>query len=253
MRVAVVTPYYKEELSFLVQCHQSVLAQDIDADHIMVADGFPREEISDWRVKHVRLPVAHGDNGNTPRAVGSLLADAEGYDFIAYLDADNWFHPGHLKSLLALHTESGAPVCTSFRTYHSADGTPLPVSERSENEVQHVDTSCYLVHRSAFSLVQTWARMPRPLSPICDRVFFAAIANGRFRLASTRKRSVAFRSQYLSHYRAAGLPPPASAKGPTEFNPAYVYLASIDGIAACVDRLGFWPSTLMPRRSNAPG
>lgn len=95
-RIAVITPYYKEPTAMLHQAHLSVAAQDIAADHFLVADGFPNPEIANWNARHVPLPQAHADNGNTPRSVGSLLADAEGYDFIAYLDADNWFQPDHL-------------------------------------------------------------------------------------------------------------------------------------------------------------
>jgi glycosyltransferase involved in cell wall biosynthesis len=32
-RIAVVTPYYKEPLEWLRQCHDSVLAQEVPADH----------------------------------------------------------------------------------------------------------------------------------------------------------------------------------------------------------------------------
>src|SRR5271170_4341899 len=99
-RIAVITPYYKEPLAMLRHCHESVLAQDVGADHFLIADGFPSVDFTDAHVKHIALPHAHSDNGNTPRGVGSLLADAEGYDFIAFLDADNWFHPGHLSSLI---------------------------------------------------------------------------------------------------------------------------------------------------------
>ncbi len=57
-----------------------------------VSDGFPNLELMKWNIKHISLPQSHTDYGNTPRGIGSLVADIEGYDFIAYLDADNWFH-----------------------------------------------------------------------------------------------------------------------------------------------------------------
>jgi glycosyltransferase involved in cell wall biosynthesis len=97
MKIAVITPYYKESIEFLRQCHKSVINQDISTDHCLthffIADGFPNEEVMKWNIKHITLPQAHSDNGNTPRGIGSILADVEGYDFIAYLDADNWFYP----------------------------------------------------------------------------------------------------------------------------------------------------------------
>src|SRR5205814_1150110 len=117
-KIAVITPYCREPLDVLAQCHESVLAQGAEVDHFMVADGYPREEVNAWNARHVVLPLAHADGGSTPRAVGSILADAEGYDFIAYLDADNWYAPGHIASLLELHRSSGALVCSCFRTFH---------------------------------------------------------------------------------------------------------------------------------------
>src|SRR5262245_25755535 len=124
-RIAVITPYYKEPTEVLYQCHASVLQQEVPCDHFMVADGFPNPEVANWKVRHVILPTAHADVGNMPRSVGSLLADSEGYDFIAHLDADNWYQPNHVSSLLKLHEETKAPVCCSWRTYQRPDGSML--------------------------------------------------------------------------------------------------------------------------------
>jgi glycosyltransferase involved in cell wall biosynthesis len=245
-KIAVVTPYYKEPEAMLRQCHESVLAQDLPADHFMIADGFPQHAIDDWNVRHVRLPTAHGDNGNTPRGVGGLLADVEGYDFIAYLDADNWFHPMHLTSLYELWRRTSQPVCCSFRTFHRLDGALLKVSEKQEDECAHVDTSCYLIHSSAFELSSVWHRMPKALSPLCDRIFIAAIRAKRWGTAFSRQRTVAFRSQYENHYRGAGEQPPAQIKTVNDVRPCYDYLRTVRGVTETVERLGFYPLPYMP-------
>jgi glycosyltransferase involved in cell wall biosynthesis len=247
VRIAVITPYYKEPLAMLRQCHESVLAQDADFDHFMVADGFALEEIDEWDVRHVKLPVAHGDNGNTPRSVGSVLADAEGYDFVAYLDADNWLHPGHLSSLVATYEKTRAPVCCSKRTFHRPDGERLLVAEPGEEEGEHVDTSCLLLHRDAFGICSVWHRMPKPLSPLCDRVFYKALQHARFRIAHSGQRTLAFRSQYKIHYTTVGQTPPPGMKGDDEMNPAYEFLFSFEGIRGCVANLGFWPGAYMEK------
>src|SRR5436189_944226 len=109
-RIVVITPYYKEPLAMLRECHESVLRQNPRPHHMMIADGFPRPEIDEWDVGHVRLPIAHGDNGNTPRSVGSVLARVQRFDFVAYLDADNWYHPQHVETLVHAHQTTGAPV-----------------------------------------------------------------------------------------------------------------------------------------------
>lgn len=240
-RIAVITPYYREPSSVLRRCHESVLAQDVRVDHFMIADGHRQVAVEDWNVKHISLPSEHGDNGNTPRAVGSVLAQCESYDFIAYLDADNWFHPRHLESLLAHQRDTKADVVSCFRTFHGVGGEVLDVSERAEDRGKHVDTSCYLISKAAFSATRVWGLMPRPLSPLCDRVFLGAIRHGRFSISSTRERTVAFETQYRHHYQMAGLTPPAQYKTDDVFKPGIEYLKSNKGIAECVDLLGFWP------------
>ena len=240
-RIAVVTPYFKEPLDMLRQAHESVLAQEVGAEHFLVADGFPRPEIDAWKAQHVILPRAHGDNGNTPRGIASMLAVAERFDFVAYLDADNWFHADHLRSLIELHASTGADVCCSLRTIHARDGTLLQgVQDPKDVYLSHVDTSCYLLEKSAFEYLNIWLTMPRILSPVCDRVFFRGLAQRRFRVAHSGLATVAFRSWYRVHYLRAGLVPPIDAKGDTGLE-AFKWLSTPEGVRACVTRMGFYP------------
>jgi hypothetical protein len=240
-RIAVITPYYREALAMLRQCHDSVRAQEIAADHFMIADGFALDEIDGWAVRHVKLPGGHDDNGNTPRGLGGLMAKAEGYDFIAYLDADNWYHAGHLSSLLALQQKSGSAICSSFRTFHSLSGDELAVHESDEDALQHVDTSCLLIHRASFDILGNWLDIPRVLGPIGDRVFLGGIMHQGRNIQSTGQRTVAFRTQYAAHYRAAGLPPPDGAKDADFAAAAQHYLRTPQGVTECVKAMGFWP------------
>jgi glycosyltransferase involved in cell wall biosynthesis len=244
-RIAVITPYFKEPLEILRQCHDSVRAQGLQADHIMVADGFPREELAGWDVRHVVLPSAHDDGGATPRGIASMMADAEGYDFIAYLDADNWYEAGHLASLLELHRSTGAPVCSSFRNFRTPEGAPLDISEREEDLAQHVDTSCFLLHRPAFGVLSVWTRMPHVLATLCDRVFLAGIRKERFAIASTRQRTVAYRTLHELHYTQAGLQPPAGFKSRDMMKAGMDWLRTKEGVDESLRRLGFWPLTFI--------
>ena len=98
LRVAVITPYYRESLEMLQFCHDSVRTQTYPCTHFLVADGHARPEISGWAVQHLILPQAHGDDGNTPRCLGSLSAMKQGFDVITYLDADNWYYPNHIDA-----------------------------------------------------------------------------------------------------------------------------------------------------------
>ncbi|HEX8961577.1 MAG TPA: hypothetical protein VF801_01130 [Rhodocyclaceae bacterium] len=241
-KIAVVTPYYKEPVAMLRQCHESVIGQDVEADviHYMIGDGVECEAIRGWDAVHLVLPKGHADNGNTPRAIGCVLAESAEVDFIAYLDADNWFRENHLSSLLKLHQQTGAPVCCSWRTFHTMDGTEMPISEGDENSNQHVDTSCFLISRDAFGINSVWYRMPKALSPCCDRIFYSALKNEKLPMVHSCLRTVAFRTQYASHFIDAGWPVPEGVKGNTLAAP-YTFLMTRKGIKECIDKLGFWP------------
>jgi cellulose synthase/poly-beta-1,6-N-acetylglucosamine synthase-like glycosyltransferase len=58
-RIAVVTPYYQENLDILKKCQESVRQQTYLCTHFMVADGFPRDEIASWPVA-LRWPRTGG-------------------------------------------------------------------------------------------------------------------------------------------------------------------------------------------------
>ncbi len=240
-KIAVITPYYKENIAVLRQCYESVASLEGKVTHFFIADGFPNKEIDSWNVRHVVLPGAHADNGNTPRGIGSQLADVEGFDFIAYLDADNWFHPGHLDSLLQLHRDTQADVCCSLRTLHQLNGEEIKgANDPDEDSHRHVDTSCFLLHRNTFKTLSVWLNMPRKLSAICDRVFFAALRQNRFTMAFSERRTVAFRSQYNVHYVKGGLGTREGLKdgiGKAEL----AWLTSPDGIQETIRSLGFYP------------
>ena len=212
MKVAVITPYYREDLAVLRQCHDSVAAQSHACSHFMVADGHPLDAVADWPVEHVVLPAAHGDNGNTPRAIGSLSAINRGFDAIAYLDADNWYDPSHIETMVALQRETGAVVCTAGRTINRLDGSLMYVDKKENNGTRHVDTSCLFLTRPAFRLTPLWALMPRELGPNCDRVFWQAVCARQLAHAHSPEPTVAFRTQYDVHYSNIGETPPEGAK-----------------------------------------
>ena len=241
MKIAIITPYFKESLDILKQCYNSVVAQQVNADHYFVADGFPRNEISSWKVKHIILEKSHDDNGNTPRGIGSNIARELNYDFISYLDADNWFHKDHLKSLTNLYNNAKVNICCSKRTFHHMNGEDLNISEMPEDKFEHVDTSCFLIHNSAFEVTKIWEKMPKILSPICDRIFYKSIIiNKKYSIAFSNLRTVAFRSQYLSHYKTANQQAPKNLKGLIG-RESYEWLKTEIGKKISKETLGFWP------------
>jgi hypothetical protein len=226
-----VTPYYQEEKWLLQRCIESVSNQSVPCDHLLVADGFPQAWIDLLPLRHIKLDRSHGDNGNTPRGIGALLAVAEGYDGIGFLDADNWLDANHIEVCLAAAStcEGGSLYCDyviAQRRFCRPDETVMPIAE----EIGHVDTSCFFFLRGGFSVLPRWAMMPKPMAPACDRIFLMMLEQRPFRRARAQQVTVNFHCRYESCYRSLGETPPADAK------------PSADG-----RQIGAWLRSLSPR------
>jgi predicted O-linked N-acetylglucosamine transferase (SPINDLY family)/cytochrome c-type biogenesis protein CcmH/NrfG len=213
LKVAVITPYHGESEAMLRQGHESVLAQTYPATHILVSDGPGAPFVRGWQAQAMELPVAARDNGHTPRAIGALAALRQGFDAIAYLDADNWLHPRHLEHLVRGHLRTGAPVVASRRIYcRWDDGSPMPFDVDPSLESATVDTGCYLFTRPAFRFQPLWSLLPRPFSPVGSRVFYNALRESGIPIAFNGAATLHFRSQYVQTYTTLGEAPPDIAK-----------------------------------------
>jgi hypothetical protein len=213
---AIITPYYKESRDLLERCLQSVARQSVRADHIVVSDGFPQPWLDTEPVRHIKLDRAHGDFGNTPRGVGSLLAIAEGYDGIGFLDADNWLEPDHVETCIRTRAtaerDSGieADFVIARRHLRRPDGTVLPVPD--ENPSEHVDTSCFFMLPNSFHVIPHFAAMPKQFSPMGDRIFYGAVkAHGLNGVVAPHK-TVNYHCLYKFDYLRAGETPPVGAR-----------------------------------------
>ncbi|SDZ60128.1 Glycosyl transferase family 2 [Jannaschia faecimaris] len=211
MRIAVVTPYYKETNEVLQRCHDSVLQQTIDCDHFLVSDGFPNTLAKEWAVKHFELSDAHGHGGNTPRVIGAISAFNQGYDAVAFLDADNWFKPDHLEKMVDLHCRTDAAVCTTGRSMHRADSSYMFDDDKNDGRT-HVDTSCLFLTRSAKHVVAKWALLPPDLGGICDTIYWSSILSAGLTHAHLNTPTVCFYTSYEADYRRLGEPLPDDVK-----------------------------------------
>ena len=163
-----------------MNCYASVAGQTYPCRHFLVADGNSDAGIAGRPVEHLILARPHSDNGNTPRAIGSLSAMNQGYDAIAYLDADNWYYPNHIEAMVNLHRSTRAAVCTASRSIHRLDGSFMYADTQECDGRSLVDTSCLFITRTAFRLLPIWAMMPRELAPICDRILWGAVKSRRY-------------------------------------------------------------------------
>jgi len=210
-RVAVLTPYSREPLRILERCHQSVRSQTIECSHIFVADGYPRDELDAWDVRHLRIFPPSNDSGDTPRKLAGEAAAERKFDAVLYLDADNWLRPRHAESLLALSLARGVSVCHAGRTLHRDDESVMPLIQQGDN-CEHVDTSCMLLTSAAFKLLSIWGRWPRALSPIDDRLFWRAIQSNGFECAFTGALTTCYEATHLGFYRALRETPPPGTR-----------------------------------------
>jgi len=230
MRVAVITPYYKPNMDWLRQCHESVLAQTHPCTHILVADSDPVGEVDAWQAQHIRGGIGHADYGDTPRGIGSMSAIGQGFDAITYLDADNWYSsPDHIERLVKLHRESGASVCISSRNLCRPDGTLLGPCPESDGNY-FADTSCILLTRRAFGIASVWAMMDPPLHAIDDRIIMWRIREAKLKRAFNNQHTVAYRTTFPGHYKRFGQPPPPETKADVDpMRAAYAYLVATGG------------------------
>jgi len=211
-RYMVITAYYKESRDFLDRCLRSVARQTVPADHMLVADGHPQAWLDDAGVRHIKLDRSHGDYGNTPRGIGSLLAMAENYDGFCYCDADNWFEDGHIEACLAAAAEigDGCDYVIAQRYLRRPDETIMPLEDE---HIDHaVDTNCFFFLPGSYHALYRFSNMPRELSSIGDRVFYAALKAYDLRRALVPTRTVNYHNLWLPSYAALGEAPPEGAK-----------------------------------------
>jgi hypothetical protein len=247
LKVAVITPYHGEPEAMLRKGHDSVRAQTYPATHILVSDGSAAPFVRGWEAQALELPVPSKDNGHTPRTVGALAAISQGFDAIAYLDADNWLHPRHLELLVREHLRSGAPVVSSRRTFcRWSDGSPMPIDLDPTPEAGTVDTGCHRFTRPAFRFQPLWALMPRPFAPVGSRLVFNALRESGLPIAFNGAPTLNFRSQYGQHYVALGEDPPSIAKtGLWDEDAKALHLEQDPGVRK--DLSGWFPGASDPR------
>jgi glycosyltransferase involved in cell wall biosynthesis len=211
MRVAVITPYYKEDLETLVRCHSSVAKQTYkDVVHYMVSDGYPVNQVNAWECEHIILPPC-ADTGDTPRFVGFAVAAVRGCDAICFLDADCWIEPDHIETLVNIMKESGRPIVTCPRNLYELDGTFMAQDTESDGRAFN-DTNCYLIHRNSYLLIHSWITKPNCDSLVGDRYFWNAVCKSGVPLARSMKATVNYTTSFAFHYKLFGLPVPDHAK-----------------------------------------
>ncbi len=213
MRIAVVTPYFREDRPTLERCIRSVRAQPARVEHILVADGRPQDWVGQYdNVHHLVLPHNSDDFGDTPRSMGFLLAVRRDYDAIQFLDADNVLFGNHIESVIHAFAATGADMLIARRDMLRPDGSSMNYTCEEDEKLQHVDTSCFVMARTAFSVGLRWGFIPAPLACYDDRVFFQTVRHAGLRLALLPGRTVGYTCMWPSMYRQIGEEPPPGSR-----------------------------------------
>jgi glycosyltransferase involved in cell wall biosynthesis len=226
MRIAVVTPYFKESAEVLRRCLASVQSQGVPVDHVLVADGHPQDWIeAEPRVTHIVLRKSAADFGDTPRSIGFVSAMRSEYDIVQFLDADNILMPGHfdmtLRHFRGLPEAEYPELVVARRQLLRPDGSALGVSIKADDTLKHIDTSCYIFYRTAFHVGLKWCFIPKQLGFMDDHVFFALLTRSRLRrIAVNEARTVGYTCWWDDIYREAGEAPPPNCKHLEEYRAA---------------------------------
>lgn len=225
---AIVTPYFAESQALLRRCIDSVKAQTVAVDHILVADGAPQDWIDAENVRHIRLDRPHGDYGNTPRAIGAMLAASAECAGIGFLDADNWLEPEHVATCVetALRATSQGRVdyVIARRSLRRPDGSQLPCGD--EPIEKHVDTNCFFLLPGSYHILPYFGLMPRALSAIADRVFYDALRQRGLSAAVNTAVTVNYQCLWAAVYESLGETPPPGAKPKPPWGDISAWLAT---------------------------
>lgn len=176
--VTVVIPTYRrgERLRAAVA---GALAQTVTDLRVIVVDdgggdtdGLP----GDPRLSVIRLSRNHG----SPGLARNVALRRSRSPYVAFLDDDNVWRPGHLEHALSLM--AGADLTYSAVRRHRVDGSEVdilgrPFDRRAHRDEAWVDVNAVVVRRGARTRFDPWAR-PRWVQPREDWEFTHRVSRG---------------------------------------------------------------------------
>ena len=126
-KIGVIIPFFQRQSGVLLPAIRSALSQEVRPAFILVVDdGSPvaaRDELGALppeerqRIRLIEQPNA-GPAAARNRGLDHLPAEAE---FVAFLDSDDFWEPGHLANALAAFRQGADFYFSRFETFHSAE------------------------------------------------------------------------------------------------------------------------------------
>ncbi len=253
-KIAVITPYNNEDFVIIKRANESVISQENElskqykfvpnfiCDHIIIVDGFDKNKnLNRLKCKKIELKKNYNNNGNTPRSIGTDFAISSNYDFIMYLDSDNWFLEGHIRSLFEL-IENKDYIGCSYRSFYTMDETKMSYIEDTDClQKKFVDTSCYLIPQAFFKVMNIWHLIPQETSQWCDRIFFNNLLRHQCPIRFSERHTLAFRTLYDVHYTYSNLELPKNVKISKKINEKAVnFFSDENNKKDFLKNFGFW-------------
>lgn len=186
------------------------MKQTVSCTHILVSDGHPNPEIDQWEARHIKLPYAHGDYGDMAKSVGAMEAYVQGYDGIAFLDADNWFRPEHMEKAVERHLESDADVVVTYRFFCDPNEKPL-AQDLNTDGIEFADTNCMIFFGEGRKVACDWFKIPPWAHCICDRVIWSWVKKQGLKISPSKDCTVCYSLAYEGVYNLLQIPAPPEA------------------------------------------
>ena len=147
--VSVIIPVYNGE-KYICQAVDSAFAQDVPLEVIVIDDGSEdrtRQLLKRYKeVEGFRLKLLDRNKGAAwARNQGVKMAEG---NYVAFLDADDWWARGKLRAQLEKMEETGFVLCTTGRELMNPDGSStgryIPVHSRISysNLLRHNSINC---------------------------------------------------------------------------------------------------------------
>ena len=121
--VSVIMPVYNGE-KYITQAVQSVYAQNVPLELIVIDDGSPdgtRSALRPWENRPDFLYVKNEHNLGAAGSRNRGVSMAKGR-YVAFLDADDWWKEGKLTAQLNALEKTGDVICSTGRDLMAPDG-----------------------------------------------------------------------------------------------------------------------------------
>ena len=130
-RLLVIVPVYNASV-YIEECLRSLFAQSFQDFYVICVDDGSRDDSLDklesFRLNHSHMAVIHTDNFGPSHARNIALNAylSKGFEFVAFLDADDMLEPSYLQSMIDAQAASKADiVCSSFQFFKNGRKTPF--------------------------------------------------------------------------------------------------------------------------------